>query len=57
MTDIAAPSPALRASRWRTHLDRVLVAAIIIALWSRDLAIRRLLCLALAVAIRFVDRS
>ena len=34
MTDAAAPSPALRASRWRTHLDRALVVAIIIALWS-----------------------
>ena len=34
MTDTAAPSPALRAIRWRTHVDRVLVFAIIIALWQ-----------------------
>jgi NitT/TauT family transport system permease protein len=57
MTDIAAPSPALRASRWRTHLDRVLVAAVIIALWS--LATWRFgnywVSSPWAVAIRFVE--
>jgi NitT/TauT family transport system permease protein len=57
MTEIAAPSPALRASRWRTHLDRALVAAIILALWS--LATWRFgtywVSSPWAVAIRFVE--
>ncbi len=34
MTDSAAPAPAVRAIRWRRHLDHALVFAIIIALWS-----------------------
>ena len=57
MTDTAAPSPALRAIRWRTHLDHVLVFAIIIALWS--LATWRFgtywVSSPWAVAIRFVE--
>ena len=57
MTDTAAPSPALRAIRWRTHLDHVLVFAVIIALWS--LATWRFgtywVSSPWAVAIRFVE--
>ena len=57
MTDAAAPSPARHAIRWRTHLDHVLVFAIIIALWP--LATWRFgtywLSSPWAVAIRFVE--
>ena len=57
MTDTAAPSPQPQAIRWRTHLDHVLVFAIIIALWS--LATWRFgtywLSSPWAVAIRFVE--
>ena len=55
MTDAAAP--AQHATRWRTHLDHVLVFAVIIALWS--LATWRFgaywVSSPWAVAIRFVE--